>query len=612
MEQVDIVPTTALVLGLPIPFSNLGKLIPEVLLPYRASHSERKTGGVENGESEGIMDGYSGRVTVDFLTALKTNAEQLHTYLTTYARYSEDFPADDFFYLEDSFRSVMKNHQKLMGLVNRLDSGVDSWPSQRDWTQVAVEFVKYMKEVKRMCGKVWAKFDNVAISQGLLLLAMVVLISTLMLLDFKSATTSLQLAISPGFVIGLVLSGVLLFVTGIDLSFLGLLAILLNISFVCLLTLLAIFAWNFRDVVIKYALSLRDRVWGLHSGNLRPVQLLATGIMAACTVAMFSNSFVLYEADMLAFFIQSLVFCLAMQTLMVEVSQSRGVSTFTLLSSVTPHLSLMVCVRISKLFYACRDLQLQDGCVSTTFLQGLASAGASLGALEKWRLAASCLSVAAVPMALIVHLRRSGTCVYLGRHLRLVCEVGLPICVVCVVVHWYQQSLPEVTKASLPHWQHVSPPLAVYLVVVIIIVVALLRPFKASIFPPSLSSCKAPLEERGEGGESLESLVLHSTKRLYEIAPRHRKLVPEEEGRAFEEFEDPPIMWDKNNGDGGYLGTAGASLLAAVLGVVVVSFWIPLAMLLNDGVALSIFLTAVEIVCALLISRRHGQGIVLL
>jgi len=126
INQVDIVPTTALVLGLPIPFSNLGTAIPEVFLPYNkkpdsgnsqdgGSNSQDGGGNSQDGGgnsqdggakekassakeqdkiSGSVSNGFGGRVTLDFLKALRANAEQLHTYLVTYARYSDDFPAE--------------------------------------------------------------------------------------------------------------------------------------------------------------------------------------------------------------------------------------------------------------------------------------------------------------------------------------------------------------------------------------------------------------------------------------------------------------------------------------------------------------------------------------
>ena len=606
MEQVDIVPTTALALGLPIPFSNLGALIPEVLLPYKTSHSERS--------GENVADGYSGRVSLDFLTALEANVQQLHTYLMTYAQYSDDFPAGNFLSLEQNFRSVVDHHQELLHLVQ--ENGGDALPFQQELTQVASEYLAYMKEVKRMCSKVWAKFDDYAIAQGLLMLTLTVFISTTMLLDVKNAAVSLHASISSGLKVGVICAVFLLLLTGIDPSILGLLAALLNTSFLCLISTLVIFIWKFRSVIIQGALTCHMKLWLHHSGMLNEVKLLTAVVMVAYAAAMFSNSFVLYEADMLAYFIQSLVFCLAVQTVKTEALQSRGklkVPVMTVLSSVFPHLTLMVCVRLSKLFYACRDLQLQDGCESTTFLQGQASAAASLGSLTKWRLAVSCFSAAAVPIVLIVQLRRSGIGAYLDGRLRWLCELGLPLCVVGVAVHWCLQSLPQPARASLSHWQHVSAPLAVYFIVVVIVIVALLHPFKAAAYSPPSPSCEAPTED-GEGATMMGSLLpstmmgslLPSTKILDERALRQRRAVLEEEmGNS-----DVHLIQDKGRGDDELPGR-GTSLSAAVIAVLLVSLWVPLAMLLNDGVALSVFLTAAEITCALLISRQHGHGIVL-
>ena len=586
VDQVDIVPTTALVLGLPIPFSNLGTLIPDVLLPYRKpekgdkqkSRDDRRGGGGGGGgakEESGIEDStsevvYGGRVTLDFLNALKANAEQLHTYLVTYAQYSGDFPAEDFAALEKKFNSVVEEHQRLLDGL-RGEKGTMHLSQQR-LTEVAGDYISYTKSVKRMCAQVWAKFDDTPIRQGLFLLAVSVVVSTVMLLDVHEATSIIRLSLPVGLAVGAIFGVILLSVTGIEFSLLGLLVALLNVAFACLLTVLAVFLLKFRSAVSRALFLLLDRLCRVPQGllgvlqKLNVVQVLAVSLVAIHSLCMFSNSFVLYEADMLAFFIQTLVTCLAIRALHIDFTNSSkskesGLSLTTILVSLAPYLTLMVCVRLSKAFYSCRDLQLQDGCYSTSFLQGLASAGDSLGSLAHWRLAASCLAVAAVPLGFVLLLRWTGVRSLLSKRLALLCEVGLALCVVCVVVHWNLQALPRSSRLALNPWQLTAPPLMAYFVVTVVIVAAILWPFQAKDF-------------RVEGS-------------------RHRTKIGESEGKVDIEADD---TWNVATG------------VSTTVGLIEVSLWVPLAMLLNDGISLSAFLTIVEILCVLYISRKLGQG----
>ena len=451
-----------MVLGLPIPFSNLGMIIPEVLLPFN---------GTEKNDTEN--DGYSGRVTTEFLMALRINAEQIHNYLTTYAQYSGDFPMEKLTLFGESYRRAVALHQGILGKTGEV--------SMEDLTLVANEYVAYMKEVKRMCQSIWAKFDNSSITLGLCLLFLVVVISPFMLLDVGHAVSSLHCSIPTGLKTGLVMGGISMLFSKVDLSWQGLLSVLANFSLATLSSMIFIFLWSSRNIIIKSIYNLRNCLFGLNF-----VQLLAFALTALYSISMLSNSFILYEADMLAFFIQSITFCFAVRTLQRELEFSGQVS-FSLLKKIGPHLLLMLCVRLSKLFYACRDLQLQDGCESTTFVLSLASASEFLGSLSIWRCLASSVGVILIPVILIVYLRRSKEHKFLSQYLIMAYELGFPISALCVVINWKIQNLPQTSLLSLDPWEHVTAPWIVYLTTIVIIVLCILCPFKLSL---STMSCE--------------------------------------------------------------------------------------------------------------------------
>ncbi len=612
IDQVDIVPTTSLVLGLPIPFSNLGTFISEVLLPYTGpemkekmqnpAEDEKNEDKHSRGHADGeVRDGYTGRVTLHFLDALKANAEQLHTYLMTYVQYSGDFPADDFKSLEIEFSSIMDSYRQLTAYSGTDRSGTPA--PQQTLTEMAGKFISYTKSVKRMCSQVWAKFDDFPIKQGLLLLAVSVAASTIMLLDVHEALHAISTSLPIGGAVGAILGAVLLLILGIEVSVLGFLASLLNFVFACLLSILTVSLIQFRTVIHKNLLRflkflksmgvLAELVW--HADLLQVLAILLLAIHAA---TMFSNSFILYEADMLAFFIQSMIAGFAIRDLQNEFMRKYKKFRFPLkdmLVTLAPYLVIMTCVRLSKAFYACRDLQIQDGCYSTSFIQGLTSTGDSLGGLANWRLAASCLSVATVPVSFALLLRLTGLRTVLGRTVAVLIESALGLCVLCVWVHWNVQSLPQNARLSLAPWQHTAAPLSAYCVAAVIIVAAVFRLFRTSDVNRLLSG-RLEAKYYGVKHSAVSSVTRQQQADNYD-GPRQRTKGREKE-KSDTVFETMEAVLRPGTG----------ALMGVAVAVIVVALWVPLAMLLNDGIALSAFLTAVEMGCVLYIFKKQEKG----
>ena len=83
VQQVDLVPTLALLLGAPVPFGNLGAAIPHV----------RYGGACGTGAGAGD-DAGGGCASRALMTALRLNAAQVRRYLRTYSAAARALPAD--------------------------------------------------------------------------------------------------------------------------------------------------------------------------------------------------------------------------------------------------------------------------------------------------------------------------------------------------------------------------------------------------------------------------------------------------------------------------------------------------------------------------------------
>jgi hypothetical protein len=81
MPQIDLTPTVALLMGVPIPYGNLGKVPPQLwrVLAEPAGGSESDPGCSGGG-------GCGGRRGASYAAAVAANAAQVHRYLNHYAR----------------------------------------------------------------------------------------------------------------------------------------------------------------------------------------------------------------------------------------------------------------------------------------------------------------------------------------------------------------------------------------------------------------------------------------------------------------------------------------------------------------------------------------------
>ncbi|KAL7753264.1 mannose-ethanolamine phosphotransferase gpi13 [Sorochytrium milnesiophthora] len=135
IAQIDIVPTLALFLGIPIPFENLGAVIPELFVsPTSPDRS------------------------ATLLSYVRENARQVHRYLDEYARASPaQFPA-----------AVM---QQLFALFEQAEGAVHSG----DVLGTAKLYVQFLQETLAVTRSVWAQFDVARMTAGvaMMLLAMV-------------------------------------------------------------------------------------------------------------------------------------------------------------------------------------------------------------------------------------------------------------------------------------------------------------------------------------------------------------------------------------------------------------------------------------------------------
>eukprot|EP00667_Euglena_gracilis_P002241 EG_transcript_2237 len=156
VPQVDLVPTLAVLLGLPIPFSNLGQLIPEALLLCLL-------------DPRGPSSADGRQALHDVVQALQANARQVAHYVHAYQAVAGTFPAPVLADLRDDFASAEADAAQALRT---------SPPLMEDLERLYGRYAQYLGRVAAVTRQLWTTFDLVAMGVGLGLLACTALAAT--------------------------------------------------------------------------------------------------------------------------------------------------------------------------------------------------------------------------------------------------------------------------------------------------------------------------------------------------------------------------------------------------------------------------------------------------
>ncbi|KAI8614288.1 alkaline-phosphatase-like protein, partial [Chytriomyces sp. MP71] len=132
LPQIDLVPTLSALLGVPIPFGNLGSVIPELF--YGA-------------------DGVSG-----LLRVARANAVQMHTYLDEYSRQgmAADFSLDKLTVL---FNEAEASFERVAGTLSGNAAAAISATDAEELRHVYIQYMKFTRMSLMSARRVWARFD---------------------------------------------------------------------------------------------------------------------------------------------------------------------------------------------------------------------------------------------------------------------------------------------------------------------------------------------------------------------------------------------------------------------------------------------------------------------
>ncbi|XP_009693241.1 PREDICTED: LOW QUALITY PROTEIN: GPI ethanolamine phosphate transferase 3 [Cariama cristata] len=147
IPQVNLVPTVALLLGVPIPYSNIGEVMAELF----------------SGDSDTVS------AALQQLSVYHINAKQVNRFLHSYSLVARALPAEQLQRLQQLFSGAVEEHTQLLAQVQgatlvppELESRLGSLISR---------FQLYLREARAVCTQSWARFHPLRMVGGCTLIA---------------------------------------------------------------------------------------------------------------------------------------------------------------------------------------------------------------------------------------------------------------------------------------------------------------------------------------------------------------------------------------------------------------------------------------------------------
>ncbi|KAI4274064.1 MAG: hypothetical protein L6R38_006183 [Xanthoria sp. 2 TBL-2021] len=326
--QIDLVPTLALLLGIPIPFNNLGSPISEAFVGPKKPDWQKLAS----------------------VNAL--SAGQIQRYQQAYS----------------AARGLDKD---VFSAANTLWTiAVDMWQGAQQKTAPDAEgfaaFVRYQMENLRVCRSLWARFDVPSMVYGIFVLGCALVI----LAFYARATTPFRAEDSPLFVRHIVIYAAFGLALGLSIGMTGSSPGLLDSSLLGAAGGSIVgFAYTILEIPSGYPLPFPNSTWGWLSLVLTVLQAIGFA----------SNSFTIWEDEILLLFLSTFAFMSLATSIRQHTAKDRVLG-------ITQSSFFLICTRIASLSRLCREEQMPY-CRSTYYSSATASTSASWQLLIPFALA---------------------------------------------------------------------------------------------------------------------------------------------------------------------------------------------------------------------------------
>ncbi|RZF45632.1 hypothetical protein LSTR_LSTR010583 [Laodelphax striatellus] len=328
VRQVDIVPTLATILGVPIPFSNLGSVILNVI-PVASNISD-------------IASNWKVAA-----SAVWANIKQVTLYMQEYSKGNSQFSPEK---LEKYLERYHKMRMQMENLVT---------PYELD--KFIMESQDYLRSLRHMCEEVWVQFDSFSMSRGLVIVFLT-LAFTFLLVDgipgdrFQSIIGGklLYFAYSAVFLSIVFVIGLKHFdmITHIETS----LYFATGTSSIIIMAVTVVHHWP----------SIAGNWYGM-SKTSDWLHFASRIIILLSIVGVFSNSYIVEEGSVITFLLLTLVWFSVLEVKPEKAKKQKVADTFSVKSIVGSArgkvmmlaMLLSVLVRVSTRYWRCREEQMQ-------------------------------------------------------------------------------------------------------------------------------------------------------------------------------------------------------------------------------------------------------------
>ncbi|XP_072108568.1 GPI ethanolamine phosphate transferase 3 isoform X1 [Mobula birostris] len=437
VSQIDLVPTLALLLGIPIPYSNIGMVIVDMFTSL-----------------PNLSDNHN----LEQAKALRINAIQVNRFLEAYSQVAKDLPKEKLSYLRELFSTAISEYDALITSQQVSEKNIPNQDHHARMQNLVITLQRYLRETKETCQEIWARFNPAHMLCGILLLA-ASCVHCFLVSESVSTFESLYRALLIYPIIWGLTSGLMfnicILISGIRLEPLTAccwVAVGSHLGFHW-------YFWRSKYIDDQVTNKLSQRFSAGFKGKWRSLWkfFVPLGMLLLRCGAMFSNSFVVNEGQVVSFLLKSVVTFTVIKlkwdgkfnnySLNVpDIHRNPGLITY---KRETVYLigllvTFLLCVLFSNNFYNCREELVS--CVPSSFLKPLSSLNN-----RQERNLHYILSVCS--LALLIYLVRKWFLHYgnlNSSHLIVFfVRLGFPFIVFCLCCFWAVNAAPEETSIKL-------------------------------------------------------------------------------------------------------------------------------------------------------------------
>ncbi|XP_033108786.1 GPI ethanolamine phosphate transferase 3-like isoform X2 [Anneissia japonica] len=584
ISQIDLVPSLSLLLGIPVPFSNLGMVIPELFM----FGADRKSPEVLDHLSLLLAKYHPAYLRME---ALRINSFQVKRYLDSYSRKVDEFPYHISAILEQKFANAETLFHNLQQNLNdeEVKIAIDG---------ATAMYMEYLSGVKEMCRGNWAKFDLLSMACGVVL-TVSTCVAVWVVLNFVDGIKDREkIEDTLNSLLGNMLTGMItIFPMSVIIT--SQVEDLMTVKTTILLFFPALgsILGSLLCVLQTQGMPCMSDVL-LYIKHTPKESLCSSGLLFLYVVSLTSNSFVVYEDRTAVFLLQFIVL------LVYLISGIRSLIKFKRIKSrdigrILTHpvaivtymlLAFQACVRLSSHFRICREEQVP--CSQSDLLQPLLVFDPENSTYNNFRYIKAVVSICLIPFLLKFWLQKQGN--LNGSSAASVCiKYALPTISVFIFFHWGLMSLPEKVLDKLPMWQQTFLAKCVYVLSTISIVSIIWQPLLIHI-----------LEREKKHQHKFHSKGEHDDQVVPRLFDYIKSSFQNQNGRGkqattvtHEKIQETPAVF-------GLATTYSACLLQLIATVILV-----LSMLLGDGFSPALTLVCVQVLLylELVACIRHAQ-----